>query len=83
MIIARRKISTCSGKHSENARFEIKNGKIWIQQNWTEILVATELIERGCQKPRFLIINRLEGLKPSKRYSYRGICATNTEDPIF
>jgi hypothetical protein len=30
--------------------FEIKNGKIWIQQNWTEILVATELMEHGVKK---------------------------------
>lgn len=30
--------------------FEIKNGKVWIQQNWTEIPVADELIERGVRR---------------------------------
>jgi hypothetical protein len=36
--------------YSTFLHFEIKNGKIWIQQNWTEILVATELVERGISK---------------------------------
>jgi exopolysaccharide biosynthesis protein len=30
--------------------FEIKNGKIWVQQNWTEIEVAKELVARGISK---------------------------------
>lgn len=30
--------------------FEIKDGKIWIQQNWTELPVATELMEHGVPK---------------------------------
>lgn len=26
---------------------EIKNGKIWIQQNWTELQIAKELVKKG------------------------------------
>ena len=26
---------------------EIKNGKVWVQQNWTEIEVASELVRLG------------------------------------
>lgn len=33
--------------HSTFLHFEIKNGKVWIQQNWTELMVARELIKRG------------------------------------
>lgn len=36
--------------HSTFLHFEIKNGKIWIQQNWTEIPVATRLMEQGVPK---------------------------------
>jgi hypothetical protein len=35
--------------------FEIKNGKIWIQQNWTERLVATELVEQGVPKSKIVL----------------------------
>ena len=34
---------------------EIKDGKIWIQQNWTEIAVATELIQRGVLKTDIIL----------------------------
>jgi XisI protein len=27
--------------------FDIKNGQIWIQQNWTELKLRQELVERG------------------------------------
>ncbi len=30
--------------------FDIKDGKIWIQQNWTELPVADDLIKRGVSK---------------------------------
>ena len=33
--------------YSNFLHFEIKNGKVWIQQNWTEIPVAAELMKRG------------------------------------
>lgn len=36
--------------YSTFLHFEIKNGKIWIQQNWTEIPVATRLMELGVPK---------------------------------
>jgi hypothetical protein len=36
--------------HSTFLHFEIKNGKVWVQQNWTEIPVATELMNRGVAK---------------------------------
>lgn len=30
--------------------FDIKNGKVWIQQNETEVLVGDELVSRGIPK---------------------------------
>lgn len=33
--------------YSNFLHFEIKKGKVWIQQNWTEIPVAAELMKRG------------------------------------
>ena len=36
--------------YSTFLHFEIKNGKVWVQQNWTEIPVATRLIEQGVAK---------------------------------
>jgi hypothetical protein len=27
--------------------FDIKNGQIWIQQNWTDLKLRQELVERG------------------------------------
>jgi XisI protein len=35
--------------------FEIKNGKIWVQQNWTEIEVAKELVARGISKQEIVL----------------------------
>lgn len=35
--------------------FEIKNGKIWILQNWTEIEVAKELNNRGIPKHEIVL----------------------------
>lgn len=35
--------------------FEIKNGKIWVQQNWTEIEVAKELMARGIPKNEIVL----------------------------
>lgn len=29
--------------------FDIKNGQIWIQQNWTDIKLCQELVERGVE----------------------------------
>ncbi|MBK8706766.1 MAG: XisI protein [Saprospiraceae bacterium] len=30
--------------------FDIKNGKIWLQENRTDVLIAKELVERGVDK---------------------------------
>ncbi len=35
--------------------FEIKNGKIWVQQNWTEVEVAKELMSRGIPKDEIVL----------------------------
>jgi hypothetical protein len=36
--------------YSPVLHFDIKNDKIWIQQNWTDILLDDELIKRGVDK---------------------------------
>lgn len=36
--------------YSTLLHLEIKDGKIWVQQNWTELEIATELIEQGVPK---------------------------------
>jgi len=42
--------------HSVILHFDIKeNGKIWIQQNWTEDDVAIELIHRGVEKSDIVV----------------------------
>lgn len=33
--------------HDTLFHFDIKAGKVWIQQNWTELQIADELISRG------------------------------------
>lgn len=35
--------------------FDIKDGKIWIQQNWTDILLDDELIKRGVEKADIVV----------------------------
>lgn len=35
--------------------FDIKDGKIWIQQNWTDLLLDQELIKRGVDKTDIII----------------------------
>lgn len=39
-----------SFEHATILHFDIKDGKVWIQQNWTELPVADDLIERGVDK---------------------------------
>ena len=29
--------------------FDIKNGQVWIQQNWTDVKLRQELVERGVE----------------------------------
>ncbi|MFN8346390.1 MAG: XisI protein [Spirosomataceae bacterium] len=35
--------------------FDIKDEKIWIQQNWTDILIDEELIRRGVNKEDIIL----------------------------
>jgi XisI protein len=35
--------------------FDIKDNKIWIQQNWTDILIDQELIKRGVEKSDIVV----------------------------
>ena len=37
-------------EHATIFHFDIKNGKIWVQQNWTEQPIADELVKRGVEK---------------------------------
>ena len=42
--------------HSVMLHFDIKaNGKIWIQQNWTEDDVAVELLQRGVERTDIVV----------------------------
>jgi XisI protein len=36
--------------HDTIFHLDIKGEKVWIQQNWTDIKIADELIERGIEK---------------------------------
>ena len=39
--------------------FDIRDGKIWVQENRTDILIAEELVERGVPKSDIVL-----GLQP-------------------
>lgn len=45
--------------------FDIVNGKIWLQQNRTDILIARELVQRGIPKDDIVL-----GLQPPEARSY-------------
>jgi hypothetical protein len=47
--------------------FDIKNGKIWLQQNTTDIDVGQELIDMGIPKEEIVL-----GLHPAYKRSYAG-----------
>ncbi|BAY94981.1 XisI protein [Tolypothrix tenuis PCC 7101] len=47
--------------------FDIKNGKIWIQQNMTDIDLAQELLEMGVPKEDIVF-----GLQPPYKRPYTG-----------
>jgi hypothetical protein len=51
--------------------FDIKDGKVWIQQNRTDIEVGEELIERGIPKSDIVI-----GFLPEEIRSSSGYAAT-------
>ncbi|AFY43434.1 XisI protein [Nostoc sp. FACHB-87] len=47
--------------------FDIKNDKIWIQQNMTDVDLAQELLEMGVQKEDIVL-----GLQPPYKRPYTG-----------
>jgi hypothetical protein len=47
--------------------FDIIGGKVWIQQNNTDVLIADELIEKGVLKTDIVL-----GFVPEKYRSYEG-----------
>jgi hypothetical protein len=49
--------------------FEIKNGKIWVQQNWTEIEVAKELMARGIPKQEIVLGFLPESMRADSEYA--------------
>ncbi len=53
--------------HSIPFYFEIKNGKIWLQINNTDILVTDELIEQGIEKSDIVL-----GFQPEYRRPFTG-----------
>lgn len=48
--------------HDLAFHFDIKDNKIWIQQNWTDIKVSKELIDRGAN-PADIIIGFIQTQK--------------------
>ena len=51
--------------------FDIIDGKIWIQQNNTEALIADELIERGVEKTDIVL-----GFVPEEARAYSGFAVS-------
>jgi hypothetical protein len=47
--------------------FDIRDGKIWLQENRTDILIAQELVERGVPKDDIVL-----GLQPAQDRAYTG-----------
>jgi XisI protein len=47
--------------------FDIKDGKIWIQQNMTDVDVGQELVDRGVPKEDIIL-----GLQPPYKRPYTG-----------
>ena len=47
--------------------FDMINGKVWIQQNNTDVLIADELVEKGIPKSDIIL-----GFIPEKMRSYEG-----------
>lgn len=50
--------------------FDIKDEKIWLQQNWTEVLVADILVEKGVPKSDIVL-----GFEPDFMRPYSGFAA--------
>jgi XisI protein len=53
--------------HDTIFHLDIKDGKIWIQQNWTDIQIADELIKRGVEKTDIVL-----GFVPPYAREYTG-----------
>ena len=58
--------------HSVMLHFDIKpNGKIWIQQNWTEDDVAVALLQRGVERTDIVV-----GFQPPRYRELSGYAVT-------
>lgn len=56
--------------HSIIFHFDIKDGKVWIQQNWTEVQIGDELVERGIPATDIVL-----GFQPPYARAYTGFAA--------
>jgi len=48
---------------------EIKNGKVWVQQNWTEIEIGKELMARGIPKTDIVLGFLPESMRADSEYA--------------
>lgn len=53
--------------HSTIFHFDIKDGKVWIQQNWTELQIGDELVARGIPATNIIL-----GFQPPYARAYTG-----------
>lgn len=49
--------------------FDIKNGKVWVQENRTDILIAKELTEKGITKSDIVLGLQLPELRAESGYA--------------
>ncbi len=56
--------------HNCSFHFDIKDEKIWIQQNWTDIDIAQELVEMGVPKTDIVL-----GFQPPYARAHSGYAA--------
>lgn len=48
---------------------EIKGDKIWIQQNWTELQIAQELVKRGVPAEQIVLGSLPEYMREDSEYA--------------
>ncbi len=49
--------------------FDIKNGKVWVQENRTDVLIAQELTEKGVSKKDIVLGLQLPELRAESGYA--------------
>lgn len=49
--------------------FDIKNGKVWVQENRTDVLIAQELTEKGINKSDIVLGLQLPELRAESGYA--------------